>query len=57
MPKCDLKSKLQRNFIEIALWHRCSPINLLHIIRTPFYRNTSGGLLLEVAFYFYFVTM
>ena len=42
MPKCDLKLKLQRNVIEIALWYRCSPINLLHIIRTPFYRNTSG---------------
>ena len=28
--------KLQRNFIEIALRHRCSSVNLLHIIRTPF---------------------
>ena len=31
--------KLQSNFIEIALWHRCSPVNLLHIFRTPFHRN------------------
>ena len=30
------------NFIEIALWHGCSPVNLLHIFRTPFPRNTSG---------------
>ena len=24
------------NFIEIALRHGCSPVNLLHIFRTPF---------------------
>ena len=40
MPMCD------SNFIEIALWHWCSPVNLLHIFRPPFSRNTSGGLLL-----------
>ena len=40
--------KLQRNFIEIALRHGCSPVNLVHIFRTPFPRNTSGWLLLEV---------
>ena len=34
--------KLQSNFIEIALRHGCSPINLLHIFRTTFPRNTSG---------------
>ena len=28
--------KLQSNFIEIALRHGCSPINMLHIFRTPF---------------------
>ena len=37
--------KLQSNFIEIALWHGCSPVNLLHIFRTPFLKNTSGWLL------------
>ena len=26
----------QRNFIVITLRHRCSPVNLLHIFRTPF---------------------
>ena len=36
------------NFIEIALRHRCSPVNLLHILRTPFPRNTSGWLLLSI---------
>ena len=34
------------NFIETALRHGCSPVNLLHIFRTPFPRNTSGWLLL-----------
>ena len=38
--------KLQSNFIEIALRHECSPVNLLHIFRTRFPKNTSGSLLL-----------
>ena len=37
-----------RNFIEIALRHGCSPINLLHIFRIPFPKNTSEGLLLSI---------
>ena len=36
---------LQSNFIEIALRHGCSPVNLVHIFRTPFPRNTFGWLL------------
>ena len=39
--------KLLCNFIEIALWHGCSLVNLLHIFRTLFSRNTSGWLLLK----------
>ena len=39
--------KLLCNFIEIALRHGCSPVNLLHIFRTPFVKNTSGWLLLQ----------
>ena len=39
--------KLLCNFIEITLWHRCSPVNLLHIFRTLFPKNTSLGLLLQ----------
>ena len=51
MPKCDFnkvakQSKLQGNFIEIALRYGCSPINLLHIFKIPFPKNTSEGLLL-----------
>ena len=38
--------KLLCNFIEITLRHGCSPVNLLHIFRTPFSKNTSGCLLL-----------
>ena len=38
--------KLQSNFLEIALRYGWSPVNLLHIFRTPFPRNTSGWLLL-----------
>ena len=38
--------KLLCNFIEIAFWHWCSSVNLLHIFRTPFSMNTSGWLLL-----------
>ena len=34
------------NFIEITLRHGCSPVNLLHIFRKPFSRNTSEWLLL-----------
>ena len=40
--------KLHSNFIEIALRHGCSPANLLHIFTTPFLKNTSGWLLLEI---------
>ena len=42
MPKCDF-DKVARNFIEIALRHGCSPVNLLHIFRTPFPKNTTGA--------------
>ena len=39
--------KLQSNFIEIALWRWCSHVNLLHIFRTSFLKNTSGRMLRE----------
>ena len=38
-----------QNFIEIAFPHGCSTVNVLHIFRTPFPKNTSGRLLLRVA--------
>ena len=42
------KCNLLCNFIEIALRHGCSPVNLLNIFRTPFPRNISGWLLLNI---------
>ena len=39
--------KLRSNFIEITLRHGCSPLNLHHIFRTPFPKNTFGPLLEE----------
>ena len=39
--------KLLSNFIEITLRHRCSPVNLLHIFRIPFPKNTSERMLLN----------
>ena len=36
MPKCDF------NKIAFAFRHGCSPVNLQHIFRTTFLRNTSG---------------
>ena len=39
--------KLRSNFIEITLRHVCS-VNLLHIFRAPFPKNTSGRLLLKL---------
>ena len=40
--------KLESNFVEITLRHGCSPVNLLHSFRTPFLKNTSGRLLLDL---------
>ena len=40
--------QLLRNFTEITIRHGCSPVNLLHIFRTPFTKNISGWLLLTV---------
>ena len=39
-----ISGKLLCNFIEITLWHGCSPVNLLYIFRTAFTKNTSGRL-------------
>ena len=41
------------NFIEIALCDGRSPVNLLHVFRTPFAKNTSGWLLLYYVSYYF----
>ena len=38
--------KLVCNCSEITLWHGHSPVNLLHILRTSFTKDTSGWMLL-----------
>ena len=43
--------KLQSSFIEFAVRHGCSPVNLLHILTTPFLKNTSGWLVLNIGTY------
>ena len=49
MPECDFNKVALRcklSFFEITPQHGCSPVNLLHIFRTPFPKNTPGALLL-----------
>ena len=48
--------KLQSSFLEITLRHECSPVNLLHIFRTTFYKNNSWGLLLKYTKFLHDVT-
>ena len=50
MLKCDFNKitlKLKCCFTEITRQHRCSPVNLLHIFRIYFPKNTYGGLVLK----------
>ena len=51
MPKCDF------NKVAKQLRHGCSPVNLLHIFRTPFSKNTSGWLLLNFEVRYSFMTI
>ena len=49
MPKFDFDKVVLRckvTLLKIILWHGYSPVNFLHIFRTPFPKNASGGLLL-----------
>ena len=56
MPKCDFNKvacrsvisiKMLYNFVEITLRYGFSPVNLWHIFRTLFCKNSTGGLLLN----------
>ena len=44
----EISIKFHSDFIEIAVRHGCSPVNLLHIFKTFFPENTSGWLLLRM---------
>ena len=46
MPKCDFNKVV----LQITLWRGCSPVNLLHIFRKLFPKNTYGGLYLMIRF-------
>ena len=37
-----ISTKLLCNFYEITLRRGCSPVNSMHIFRTPFLKSTSG---------------
>ena len=41
------------NFIEMELQHECSPVNLLHIFRTPFLKNTPEWMVMHYEINFY----
>ena len=45
--------KLLCNFIEFTLRHGSSPVNLLHIFRRTFIKNTSGRLVLDIIYTMY----
>ena len=47
---CSWEVQLLCNFIEIALRHGCSPVNLLHIFRTPFLKTPLCGCFLYLLF-------
>ena len=44
-----LQSMWSSKATSLKLHFRCSPVNLLHIFRTPFSENTSGRLLLGIS--------
>ena len=46
--RSTISTKLLCNFIEITIRHGCSPVNLLYNFRTPFLKNASEWLLLQL---------
>ena len=48
--RSSISVKLFCNFIEITFRRGCSPVNLEHIFRSPFLKNTFGWLLLNYWF-------
>ena len=55
MPKCNFSKfvaiknvLINISIIRVTFRHGCSHVKLQHIFRTPFPKNTSGGLLLHL---------
>ena len=46
MSKCDFNKVA----LQLYYWYGCSLVNLMHIFKTPFYKNTFGGLFLHLPF-------
>ena len=44
----NMQQTYRRALTTKCVRHRCSSVKLLHIFRTPFYKNTSGELLLNL---------
>ena len=49
-----LKTRENQNFTEITLRHKIYPVNMLHLIRTPFLKNKSVRLLLNMCYLVYY---
>ena len=43
----NLQSLRPGTLLKKRLWHNCFPVNFLKFLRTPFFQNTSGRLLLQ----------
>ena len=50
MPKCDFNKFSLQLYLKMTFRHEHSPVNLLRIFRTPFHKNTYGGLCLDSAY-------
>ena len=46
------RSVISIKLLKITLQHGCSPVNLRHVLRTSFSKNTSGRLLLSLELLF-----
>ena len=46
--KCSSRRFVVYLGFPVVALHRCSPVNMLHIFRTSFPKNSSGGLLLSL---------
>ena len=50
-----ISSKLHGGFVGVALWHGCSPVDLVVFFGAHFNDSTSRGLLLHSEYYYYYI--